>query len=209
MIEHYRSEEDAKKAAGKFFAQSRLTLSDLAKYDVAELQLALARIDSALEDEPFAQAPSGRSRLLNRKNDVLGKIHFQANQAQIKSLRELVEGLDEKDQKERLLAELNDLETSSSSLEQESKATTDAQSDAERDAAMWKQDIMERRWEVWKSLLVRESVATLVGAALLITLGIVLITAMFMNREPSSILSNTFLIILGYFFGQSTDRATV
>jgi hypothetical protein len=45
-----------------------------------------------------------------------------------------------------------------------------------------------------------------VGAALLVVLAATIIVAMFMKIEVSTLLSNSFLIILGYFFGQSTER---
>jgi hypothetical protein len=63
------------------------------------------------------------------------------------------------------------------------------------------------RARIWQRFFARESVATLIGALILLTLTICLIVAMFTGTEISTVLSNSFLIILGYFFGQTTGQA--
>ena len=60
----------------------------------------------------------------------------------------------------------------------------------------------------WTGFFAKESIATYVGALLLIALTVVQVTAMFLgNSYKSEIIDNAFLLILGYFFGQSSGRA--
>lgn len=64
----------------------------------------------------------------------------------------------------------------------------------------------ERRTRIFQSFLERESVATIVGGLLLIAVTLFLIVFTFINTKALDILSNAFLVILGYFFGQSVGR---
>ena len=69
-------------------------------------------------------------------------------------------------------------------------------------------ELFERRSKVWFSLLERESAATILGGILLFIILITHVTAIFAKFSIPEILNNAFLIILGYFFGQSTqDRS--
>ena len=58
-----------------------------------------------------------------------------------------------------------------------------------------------------KAWFERESVASIVGAFLLLALGISLIVAMFIGTSPTEVVTSAFLLILGYFFGQTAARA--
>jgi hypothetical protein len=64
-------------------------------------------------------------------------------------------------------------------------------------------EVARARAEIWHSFLARESVATIVGGILLFVLGTTMIVAMFVGVPVTDILANAFLVILGYFFGQS------
>jgi hypothetical protein len=66
--------------------------------------------------------------------------------------------------------------------------------------------IAERRSRMRRSWFERESVASIVGAFLLLALGITLIVAMFIGVAPTEVVTSAFLLILGYFFGQAVDR---
>ena len=68
-------------------------------------------------------------------------------------------------------------------------------------------DARERRFQAWRAFLERESIAAIVGAFLLVVLAGALIVAMFANVPIADIISNAFLLILGYFFGQSVSQA--
>jgi hypothetical protein len=56
-------------------------------------------------------------------------------------------------------------------------------------------------------LIQKEVVATLIGAVLLLMLIIIFAKAMISGIPTSDILNNAFLLILGYFFGQTTSKA--
>ncbi len=64
-------------------------------------------------------------------------------------------------------------------------------------------DGLERKSKIWLSFLQRESAASIIGGLVLLMLTLALIGGMIFGRE-SQILSNVFLVILGYFFGQSS-----
>jgi hypothetical protein len=55
-----------------------------------------------------------------------------------------------------------------------------------------------------RAWLERESVASIVGALLLLSFGVTVIVSMFTHTRASQIVTSAFLLILGYFFGQGT-----
>ena len=63
--------------------------------------------------------------------------------------------------------------------------------------------IFERRWTVFRTFIARESAATVIGAVLLTTMTFAMIVGMFADMEPPPIISNAFLVVLGYFFGNA------
>lgn len=62
--------------------------------------------------------------------------------------------------------------------------------------------------ETWMRIFGRESVASVVGALLVLSFGIVLTVAMFKSIAVTSVIENSFLLVLGYFFGQGVARGT-
>jgi len=64
----------------------------------------------------------------------------------------------------------------------------------------------EQDRDIRQSYLKKELVASLVGAVLLLTMGGALVIAMFVGTAASDVITNSFLLILGYFFGQSLSR---
>ena len=54
---------------------------------------------------------------------------------------------------------------------------------------------------MWQTLLARESVATIIGALLLILFVIAYLIAMFPGVETTQIVDSAFLLVRGYFFG--------
>lgn len=69
-------------------------------------------------------------------------------------------------------------------------------------------EMTERKSAIYRSWFERESVASIMGALLLLSLGIALVIAMFTHTIVPQIITSSFLLILGYFFGQagSTER---
>jgi hypothetical protein len=58
--------------------------------------------------------------------------------------------------------------------------------------------IKDRRWQTRVTL---DSIAAIVGGVLLIALATTAIVAMFTDTEITDVVQNSFLLILGYFFG--------
>lgn len=69
--------------------------------------------------------------------------------------------------------------------------------------------LQERRWRMRRSLLEREPAAVLIGGLLLTVIATALLIGMFTNTAVPEIVSSAFLLILGFFFGQtaSTGRS--
>jgi hypothetical protein len=68
-------------------------------------------------------------------------------------------------------------------------------------------EVRQHRWEIYRSLIEREPVASLVGAIILLALVTALIVAMFTHTVVPGLVTNAFLLVLGYFFGHSSTRA--
>ena len=67
-------------------------------------------------------------------------------------------------------------------------------------------ELSERRTKLWLEILGRESVATVLGGILIVVIILAEVTAFFLDKQVPQILDNTLLILLGYFFGQTTAR---
>ncbi len=69
-------------------------------------------------------------------------------------------------------------------------------------------EAFRERWAIWKSFLERESVSTIIGALLLVLITGTQIIATFTHIGIPQILDNGFLVLLGYFFGQTVAKAS-
>lgn len=69
-------------------------------------------------------------------------------------------------------------------------------------------DQYEKHWRVWKLLLERQSVATLLGAFLLVSMFLYISVAALGGVVVPSLVGNAFLLILGYFFGQAGSSSS-
>ncbi|MEV6341347.1 hypothetical protein AB0M12_42335 [Nocardia vinacea] len=98
--------------------------------------------------------------------------------------------------------EIEDAIATAQEQEEEAQRRADEAADAKQLRAL---ELQERRWDMRKRLLDREPAAVLVGAVLLGVLSLALIIAMFTNTAVPEILSSAFLLILGFFFGQTTS----
>ena len=63
---------------------------------------------------------------------------------------------------------------------------------------------LKRQW--WQTRLSRDSIAAIVGGVLLVGFAITVIVAMFTDTATSDVVQNSFLLILGYFFGAAAGR---
>ena len=67
-------------------------------------------------------------------------------------------------------------------------------------------ELWERRSKVLRSFLERESAATIIGAILLIVITLAHIASLAFGLSIPETLNSAFLLILGYFFGQSSNQ---
>ncbi|WP_331736896.1 hypothetical protein OG426_55600 (plasmid) [Streptomyces canus] len=148
--------------------------------------------------------------LLQRKRLILERIKELRPQEQLASVRrDVQENVVDGELKDQVLNLIDDRLAAekevSAQLDEEGKALERA---AELRAAQMRLDVelKERRSEIYKSLLERETVAGLIGPVLLFLLALSLVIAMFTHTQITGTVSNSFLLILGYFFGQTTNR---
>lgn len=150
--------------------------------------------------------------LLKRKQQIIDRIRVLSQGEKVDSLRAAVDRVSDEDVRKTLVAQLDELEAEAKKLRQESeKVEKERQQQSIPDdiaIATQRVELLERRSKVWRSFLERESMATVVGALLLIVFTLSLLVAMFTQLEPSQVVTSAFLLILGYFFGQSVNRKT-
>ena len=150
--------------------------------------------------------------LLERKKLVLDRISILRRDEKIDTLRDAIKKISDDSVRIKLETELDNLESESKKLREQSREVEQAQAQEKSktgsDLAKVQLDIFERRSRVYRSFLERESVATIIGALLLVMLVIAQLTAMFLQTPTSDIVNNAFLLILGYFFGQTTVKTS-
>jgi hypothetical protein len=151
--------------------------------------------------------------LLERKRLILERLRVLKGNRKIATLRDLVQSVPDEELKQQLDQEIHQLETEGQRLREQSRQVEQAQlvvqTKESTELAKLQTELFERRSKVWQGFLERESVATIVGAFLLVVMALVLMVAMFYGTKSSEIVNNSFLVILGYFFGQATNRATI
>lgn len=151
--------------------------------------------------------------LLERKRLILDRIAILKGEEKIEGLQELVQRIPDDDIRDQLQSEIKELKETSDQLRRQISEVERAQKEQseeeldELEALARKTEIFERRSKVWLTFLERESVATIVGSILLVVIVISLLLAMFLNIETTDIVNNGFLVLLGYFFGQTISRA--
>jgi hypothetical protein len=147
--------------------------------------------------------------LLSRKRLILERIRTLSASEKIESIQDLVNQVNDEAVRNKLKQEVASLKNESQSLREQSKDVDQKQTReairTQTELEQLKMELFERKSKVWFSLLERESAATLLGGFLLLVIAIAHVTAVFSKFSIPEILNNAFLIILGYFFGQSTS----
>ncbi len=138
--------------------------------------------------------------IAERKRLILDRIQELYSYEKIESIKDLVREVKDDDLKSKLSAELSALREGSEKYQKEVNDITTREIEAKI-----KNEQFERKSKFWLSLLQRESAASIIGGIVLLMLTVALIIGMFCGEE-SQILSNGFLVILGYFFGQSSSK---
>jgi hypothetical protein len=160
--------------------------------------------------------------LLESKKFIIERIKRLEAEAEISELKEKEKVTVDKDDRieyEKKVQELqlvienleNNRIKGEEQLNQAEQALKEAQSAAkqqelEERKERFRLESWERRTRLFQSFLECESVATIVGGLLLIIVTLFLIVFTFLDTKALDILSNAFLVILGYFFGQSVGK---
>lgn len=221
--------------AEDFFDQ-RLKLLGLSKEQieayssVEELHDALQRVNDCIKNiDQFAKfsisaemgliASSAKSTaefgalpiLLERKKLITDRIRILTQGKQIDNLKDLISEIPEEFQPKvssSLEQIISEFQKQNKEKDEIDKQVREAEIEAIRKREEFEREItrLKERSKVWLSFLARESVASIVGAVLLIIITIAQLIAMHPNVETTEILNNSFLVILGYFFGQAVNK---
>jgi hypothetical protein len=158
------------------------------------------------EKYPLVKLEKQLSYLIDRKEDILEHLRRSTDRSQLEKLRQDTAKSDNDATaiKESVLSFILQQERNAEVFEKKIEEASQEKSELYDLSA--KVALFERKVQVWHSLLERESVATIVGAFILIIFTLCLTIAMFTGFTPSEVITNAFLLILGYFFGQSTAK---
>ncbi|MEV6527461.1 hypothetical protein AB0M43_36605 [Longispora sp. NPDC051575] len=149
--------------------------------------------------------------LLECKQAILDRLAELRPQQQYEDIRDVVsEKVDDASLRAVLLSALEEerekQQATTEQLREEMAQVRRAEVEAAEAQARIKIEIQERKSRIYRQFLERESVATIIGAVLLLALATVLVVAMFIRLPVPELISSSFLLILGYFFGQTTGR---
>jgi predicted exporter len=142
--------------------------------------------------------------LLERKEAILERLRDLKTNAQVEELSRIAEDIPDSSTKHAMEAALAKLQKHSAELSERLEEVGRVRDDVTEQATIAEMDRYERKAKVWRSFLERESVASIMGAILLLGLTVTMIVAAFVGRVTPELLNNAFLIVIGYFFGQST-----
>jgi len=146
--------------------------------------------------------------LLQRKKLILERIAILTGEEKVGDLRNVAERADPI-VRDELQLKIDEIETEVKKWCDQAVAAEEAQLRAQIDQQMEiaRIEIFERRSRVWQTFLERQSVATIVGAILLIAILLFISVASAIGASIPELMSNAFLVILGYFFGQAGATA--
>ncbi|WP_280265818.1 hypothetical protein [Nocardia wallacei] len=166
-----------------------------------------AKIEAARKPSPASSEAELRKYLdridsyLFQRRMVADKIAQRSRRDEIGEIKEAVES---KVADPEVRQELSDLVTEVARRQDELAARLDESDDAV-DQELRKIEVQQRRWDMRKSMLEREPAAVLIGGLLLLVLTLALIIATFSHTTVPDVLTNMILLILGFFFGQTTS----
>ena len=202
IAEQIREEED--RVARKYDATLELfnlTELQIRSQGLPELKNNLLRIEDIINRSSLAT----RHILIGRKRLILDRIQELSSYEKIGSIQDLVEKISDNNLKSKLSDELSALREVSKKYQKEVSDITTRETEAKIKLEQHRIDGLERKSKIWLSFLQRESAASIIGGIVLLMLTVALIGGMIFGAE-SQILSNGFLVILGYFFGQSSSK---
>lgn len=185
-----------------------LSSSQIENQTPEELKQSLERVNDAIQN------PSSFGKLRLTMAAEMGWIiaasNANSNVEEVTILPLLLE------RKKLILERLGNLHINGEATEAQ-KASVVAQEEAEQKAKLVVAELRARaeidmkkakaRSEIWQAFLARESIASIAGGLLLILIVIILFIGMIAKLTIPDIITNSFLLILGYFFGQATGKA--
>jgi hypothetical protein len=212
-----------------------LTTKQIQTQDLAQLEVSLERINEAIANaDSFGKIRLSLTAsagvviatqssehivergilpiLLEQKARILDRIRVLRPEEQLSNLRaDVANKVDDPQAREQML-NIIDHRFEEERAAREGLDREQAQVEVARVEALEREqrlliEIRERRWAIYRSFIERESMASIMGAVLLLALAVVLATAMFTHTAPPDVITNAFLLILGYFFGTTTIRA--
>jgi hypothetical protein len=147
--------------------------------------------------------------LLERKKLILERIRELKAKEQIVGLRDLAGKSLDNEIRTKIESAINEFKKQSEASymqSQEVDARLQEEKYSEQQKARLSMEMAERKAEIWHKFLGKESVATLVGATILLLLTVIMVIAMFNELKITEILNNAFMIILGFFFSQAASK---
>jgi hypothetical protein len=195
----------------------------ISQQNIKELNQSLHRIDSCIvRPESFLQQKFKDSinsvtdfklkivpLLIERRMFVLESIDELVSRRKIYNLKRLAKRIPDIRVKSSIEKSLDDLQIKNSILKKEyqklEKLRLNIYSEQQKFSSIFK-ELTQRRDKTSKYFQSRESITTLMMGILLILITFLIGIAPFVNIQVPDILNSTFLIILGFFFGQTMGR---
>lgn len=141
---------------------------------------------------------------LERKELILERLRELQTNAQVEAINRIAENITEVSVKTALESSLRTLQTQNKELAQRLEEVDRTRNEVAEQATIADIERYERKAKVWRSFLEKESVASIIGTFVLLALTATMIVFAFIGRATPELLNNVFLIVVGYFFGQST-----
>ena len=210
-----------------------LSRKQIQDQSLKDLRQSLRRVDEAIENQESFESARIRETedgnvvlstteegsevriglvLFRMKGQILTRIQQLESAEEVGELRQLIVKHVQDPARSEIIEKIEEAERSAYERHEKAREVEEAQvkekSKVEAEVMLMEAEgkRFERRAKTWQTLLGRESVATVVGAIILILMSIALLIAMFTGIETSEIVGNAFLVILGYFFGQAVGR---
>lgn len=151
------------------------------------------------------------SNLINRKKAILDLIKTISRNEKINSLEDLINNVSDTTLRKKIDKELKELEKQTDAIEEQERELSKEEKDFENskkqlEISKTRLELLEKKSQIWLTILAKESVASIIGATLLIIISICLLIAMFFGIETTKIIESAFLLILGYFFGHAVSK---
>lgn len=177
---------------------------DSLKEEISHIDNIISSMDGRLmPHEVLVNWKMQKASYLKDKRMILETINELVSGKKVENIQELVSNLSNEESKEKLTDELVELKKENSKYRQEIQGISEEE--AKIKLEQHRIDGLERKSKIWLSFLQRESAASIIGGIVLLLVTVALIGGMIFGAE-SQILSNGFLVILGYFFGQSSSK---